>query len=74
LEGKSNIVICERENKLIDTDISFALIVDRMYKGKLKDGDLDTFTTEQIKEMEAICAVKRDRIASICASVDKLGL
>ena len=28
------------------TDIRWALIVDRMYKGKLKDGDLDAFTPE----------------------------
>ena len=74
LEGQSNIVICERANKLVATDISFALIVDRMYKGKLKDGDLDAFTPEQIKAMEAICAEKKARIAQICASVDKLGL
>ena len=74
LEGKSNIVICERENKLVDTDISFALIVDRMYKGKLQDGDLDTFSPEQIKEMEALCAEKKARITRICMSVDKLGL
>ena len=30
-----------------------------MYKGKLKDGDLDSFTKEQIAEMEAFCADKR---------------
>ena len=74
LEGKSNIVICERENKLVDTDISFALIVDRMYKGKLKDGDLDAFSAADIEAMKAICAEKKSRIEAICRSVDKLGL
>ena len=34
-------------------EIKFALILDRMYKGKLKDGDLDNFTKEQIAERVA---------------------
>ena len=74
LEGLSNIVICERAGELTYTDISFALIVDRMYKGKLNDGDLDSFTAEQLDEMKAICEKKRALITKICASVDKLGL
>ena len=74
LEGKSNLVICDKGGELATTDISFALIVDHMYKGKLKDGDLDAFTPEQIEEMKAICAKKKAHITSICNSVDKLGL
>jgi hypothetical protein len=30
-----------------------------MFKGKLKDGDLDSFTAEQIEEMKALCAERR---------------
>ena len=74
LEGKSNIVICERGGTLVATDISFALIVDRMFKGKLQEGDLAPFSDVEIEEMKAICATKLTRIQSICASVDKLGL
>lgn len=74
LEGLSNIVVCEKGGELTYTDISFALIVDRMYKGKLKDGDLDAFTAEQVEEMKAICAKKKALISRITASVDKLGL
>ena len=74
LEGQSNIVICERDSKLVATDISFALQVDRMFKGKLQDGDLASFSDAQVEEMKAICAAKLARIQSICASVDKLGL
>ena len=74
LGGRSNLVICEVNNEIVATDIAFALVVDHMYKGKLKDGDLDKFTTEQIAEMEAICAEKKERIARLCTSVDKLGL
>jgi len=74
LEGKSNIVICERQSELIATDIGFALAMDRMYKNKLKDGDLEPYSVEQIEEMKVICERKRALIASICASVNKLGL
>ena len=74
LDGKSNLVVCDRGGELVTSDISFALIVDRMYKGKLKDGDLDAFTAEQIEVMKAMCAKKKAHIASICNSVNKLGL
>ena len=70
----SNIVICEKGGDLTYTDIGFALIVDRMYKNTLKDGDLDAFTAEQVEEMKAICAKKKALITSIAASVDTLGL
>lgn len=59
LEGVSDVVICSRNEKIVPVEIKFALIVDRMYKGKLKDGDLDNFSKEQIAEMEAICAERR---------------
>ena len=59
LEGKSNRVICEVNGEITSMDIGFALITDRMYKNKLKDGDLDAFTPEQVKEMEAICEKRR---------------
>lgn len=74
LEGKSNLVMCERGNEIVATEIGYALILDRMYKGKLKDGDLTPFTEEQINEMKRICQVKRDLINNICAGVDKMGL
>lgn len=74
LDGHSNVVICERGDELTYTDIGFALILDRMYKGKLKDGDLNAFTEEQINEMKAICAKKRESIKNIAVSVDKIGL
>ena len=60
LEGVSDVVICSRHDKIVPIEIKYALILDRMYKGKLKDGDLDSFTKEQIAEMEAICKERRE--------------
>lgn len=59
LQGVSDVVVCSRHNEIIPMEIKFALILDRMYKNKLKDGDLDNFSKEQIAEMEAICAERR---------------
>ncbi len=74
LAGKSNLVICERQGNLVATDIGFALTLDRMYKKKLKDGELAPYSPEEIKGMEEICERKRILIDSICSAVDMLGL
>ncbi|MBE6662167.1 MAG: 6-phosphofructokinase [Ruminococcaceae bacterium] len=62
LKGESNVVICEIDGKLQPVEINFALILDRMYKNKLKDGDLDMFSAEQIDEMRAVCAKRKAEI------------
>ncbi len=72
MEGKSNLVVCEIDGQIVPVDIAFALIADRMYKNKLKPGDLDKFTPEQIREMEALCEKRRAEIrdlATVAASV-----
>lgn len=65
LDGKSNLVICEIDGKITALDINYALIADRMYKDKLKPGDLDPFTAEQIASMRALAAQRKEEIASI---------
>ena len=62
LKGRSDLVICEIDGKIVPVDINFALILDRMYKNKLKDGDLDAFTISEIEEMRAICKERHDEI------------
>ncbi len=65
VEGKSNVVMCELDGKVTPVDIQFALIADRMYKNKLKDGDLDAFSKEQIEQMQALAQKRRDEIANL---------
>ena len=62
LKGESNMVICEIDGKLEPVEINFALILDRMYKNKLKDGDLEMFSAEQLDEMRAVCAKRKAEI------------
>ncbi len=62
LEGKSNVVIGFQNGKITSIDINYALVLDRMYKGTLKDGDLDSFSAEEIEEMKTICANRHAKI------------
>ena len=62
LEGKSNIVICERDGEIVSNDISYALKLDDMYKGTLEEGDLDGFSAEEIERMKKECRERRDRM------------
>ncbi|MBQ9773939.1 MAG: 6-phosphofructokinase [Clostridia bacterium] len=65
VEGKSNVVMCELDGKVAPVDINWALIADRMYKNKLKPGDLDGFTPEQIEDMKALCQKRVDEIQNL---------
>ena len=67
LAGKSDVVVCQRNGEIVETDISYALILDRMYKGKLKDGDLDKFTAEQVEAMKAFCAMRKAELDKMYA-------
>lgn len=70
--GKSNLVVCENDGRIETVDIAFALIADRMYKNKLKPGDLDRFTPEQIAAMQALCEKRRAEINELYATARNL--
>ncbi len=65
LQGKSNRVMCVLDNRITSEDINYALVLDRMYKGKLKEGDLDKFGTEDIAQMRARCAYKQAKVEKL---------
>lgn len=65
IEGKTDLVVVELEGKLQPVEINYALVLDRMYKGKLKDGDLDAFTPEQVQKMKDTCAAKRAELEKL---------
>jgi len=65
LEGHSNLVVIEDDGKYVPMDIVFALTTDRMYKKKLKDGDLDKYSEDDIAAMKAICAKRTAEIREL---------
>ena len=74
LEGKSNLVIIKDQYEIKSMDIVFALTTDRMYKNRLKDGDLDKFTAEEIDAMRAICDKRRAEINELYSVINDLAL
>lgn len=65
LQGKSNRVLCVLDNRITSEDINYALVLDRMYKGKLKDGDLDKFGVEDIAQMKERCAYRQAKVEKL---------
>ena len=59
LKGMSTLVVVEQKSELVEVEIQYALMLDRMYKNKLKDGDLDKFTAEQVASAKKFCDDKR---------------
>ena len=74
LNGESNLVICERKGEITAMDIGEALILDRMYKNKLKEGDLEKFSKEKVEWMREFCKNKFDsfkRLYDLAAEISK---
>ena len=74
LRGRSNLVVCEKKGKIVSTDIQYALVLDRMYKDKLKEGDLDGFTEEQIHKMQKAIAEKKAYLLDLFTVENKINL
>ena len=71
--GQSNVVMCQLDDEVVPVDIAFALIADRMYKNKLKDGDLDKFTPEQIEKMKALSKKRQTEINNLYKVASDVG-
>lgn len=65
LAGKSNLVLCQQNSRIVTVDILYSQCLDRMYKGTLKEGMLDQFTEEQINQMKAEIEQKKKDIADL---------
>ena len=72
--GNSNVVVCERKGKIVTNDINYALILDRMYKGTLKDGDLDAFSPEEIDRMKQEISEKESYLLDLFTVANKINL
>ncbi len=65
LDGKSCLVVCEREGKIVTNDINYALALDKLYKSRYagykkvdEEKLLAPYTKEQQKEMDRFCREK----------------
>ena len=60
LAGKSDLVVVEQKGEIVSVNIAYSQVLDRLYKGTLKEGMLEKFTAEQIAEMEKFIAEKKE--------------
>lgn len=74
LEGKSNVVMCVQHGKITSVDINYALMLDRMYKNKLKEGDLDNFSPDAIAEMQSACAYRKAKMERLYSMSFEIGI
>ncbi len=74
LRGNSNLVVCERKGRLVSNEIRYALMLDKMYKKTLKDGDLDGFSEEDIAKMKAEIAEKKAELLDLFTVENKINL
>lgn len=74
LRGNSNKVICERNGDICAVDINYSHTIDRMYKNKLSEGELDAFSPEEIARMEAEIEERRSELLSLYTTENKINL
>lgn len=74
LAGESNLVICEKDGKIVAEDINYALTLDLMYKERLEAGDLDAFSNAQIESMKILSEKRKLDIAALYDVARKINL
>ena len=72
LAGKSNLVMCQQDSKIVAVDILYSQVLDRKYKNTLKEGMLEKFSAEEIAEMDKTIAAKKADFAEQYAIVNDL--
>ena len=74
LRGNSNKVICERNGDICAVNISYSHVIDRMYKNKLTEGELDQFTEEEIQRMKDEIEEKKSELLALYTTENKINL
>ena len=74
LRGNSNKVICERNGDICSVNIAYSHTIDRMYKNKLSEGELDAFSAEEIEQMKAELEEKKAELLALYTTENKINL
>ena len=72
--GKSNLVVCTRNGKIVFTDIQYALTLDNLHKGKIKAEDIQGFSQEDVEEMQRISKMRMDELADLYLTLNRVSL
>ena len=74
LRGNSNEVICERNGDICAVSIQYSHAIDRLYKGKITEDQLDGFTAEEIQRMKDEIEEKKAELLSLYTVQNKINL
>ena len=66
--------MCEIDGKVVATDINFVRKTDRMYKNKLKPGDLDGFSEQELADMKALVEKRQEECRRLAALAEAVSL
>ena len=53
-------MVVEQKGEIVSVNIAYSQVLDRLYKGTLKEGMLEKFSAEQIAEMEKFITEKKE--------------
>ena len=65
LEGKSNLIVTETDGVICEKEIEWALMYDKVYKGKAKPEDIAKLDPKVYEEMVALAKVKREKFEEL---------
>lgn len=74
LRGNSNMVICERNGDICAVSINYSHVLDAMYKDKLKEGELESLTPEELEIMKAEIEEKKRELLALYTVENKINL
>lgn len=75
LEGKYNLVICERHGEIVATDINYALTADMMRKGmEITEEELNAFSEEDIAGMRALGEERQAKLEQLYRVAEKINI
>ena len=74
LRGNSNKVICERNGDICAVSINYSHVLDAMYKDKLKEGELESITAEELEIMKAEIEEKKSELLALYTVENKINL
>ena len=74
LEGKSNQIVCIRDEVICGVDIEYALTYDKLCKGKFKAEDIKGFSEQEVARMVADAEIKRQRMLETYKVADEISV
>jgi len=74
LEGKSNLVVCMQNSKIVDLDIEYALNLDRKYKGKMSKEEFAALSDGEKKSMNKFIKDRKTEMENLYRIIKQVSI